>query len=81
MAQDDEDFDTRNGLRILGIAFTPDNEEASYAALIDGDCEITDYLKLEFLMLKRADAFSSEKDKSLRKKDCEKLKRYLVWDN
>lgn len=77
MAEDDDgEFGTHNGLRILGIAFTPGNEEASFGALIDGDGEITDYIKLEHFMLKRTEGFATEKDKAFRQKDCEKLKRY-----
>lgn len=75
---DDEDFDTREGLRMMGIAFTPTNEEASYCAIIDGDGEVTDYIKLEFFMLKRTEGFATDKDRSLRAKDREKLKRCFL---
>ena len=75
-ADDDEEFDTREGIRVMGLAFTPNNEEASYCAMIDGDGEVTDYIKLEYFMLKRVEGFATEKDKSYRHKDGEKLKRF-----
>ena len=77
-ADDDDDFDTREGVRVMGLAFTPTNEEASYSAIIDGDGEVTDYIKLEFFMLKRGEGFATEMDKNYRYKDREKLKRYFA---
>ena len=74
---DDDDFDTRNGLRIMGFAFSHDNEEASFCALIDGDGEVTDYLKLGHFMLRRNQGFSTDKETQLRMGDREKLKRYF----
>ena len=74
-ADDDDDFDTRDGLRIMGFAFTPNNEEASYSSIIDSDGEVTDYIKLEYFMLKRAEGFLTENDKTFRLKDREKLRR------
>lgn len=72
---DEEDFDTRDGLRVLGLAFTPNNDEASYAAMIDGDGEVTDFLKLEFFMHKRTEGFATAKDHMLRQGDYDKLKK------
>lgn len=76
--EDEDEFETSKGVRIVGLAFEPKNEEASYAAIIDGDGEITDYIKLEFLMHKRSEGFATERDKSYRYKDREKLKKYVT---
>lgn len=75
---DEEDFDTRGGVRILALAFDPTNEEASYCASIDGDGAVTDYLKLEHFMLRRdfgPGARLSEKEAACRYNDREKLKK------
>lgn len=74
--EDDEDFDTRNGIRIMGFSFAPSNDEASFAVVIDGDGEVTDYVKLEYFMLKRTE-FSTDQEKVLREKDKEKLRRFI----
>lgn len=71
----DEKFSTISGIRVLGIAHAPNNEEASYCALIDEDSEVTDYLKLEHFMIKRASGFLSITERKLREHDREKLKR------
>ncbi|KAH9493338.1 Transcription elongation factor SPT6 [Dermatophagoides farinae] len=68
----DNDFDTRNGIRIMGFAHVPNNEEASFCALIDGDGEVTDYIKLEHFMLKRVEGGSFSY------KDREKLQNFIV---
>lgn len=73
--EDYEDFDTRSGVRILGLAFMPTNEEASYCASIDGDGAVTDYLKLEHFMLKRDFGQLSPKESVYRNNDREKLKK------
>ena len=75
--EDDEDFDTREGVRVMGLVFAPENEHASFAAVIDGDGEVTDYLKLEYFMFKRMDRWASEQDKAHRLKDVEKLKKFI----
>lgn len=75
--EDDEDFDTREGIRIMGFSFVPSNDEASFAAMIDGDGEVTDYLKLEYFMLKRTE-WSTDQEKHSREKDKEKLKKFIL---
>nr|XP_027201261.1 transcription elongation factor SPT6-like [Dermatophagoides pteronyssinus] len=75
----DDDFDTRNGIRIMGFAFVPNNEEASFCALIDGDGEVTDYIKLEHFMLKRSEGgFLSDIERNLREKDRQKLQNFIL---
>lgn len=56
----------------MGFAHVPNNEEASFCALIDGDGEVTDYIKLEHFMLKRVEGGSFSY------KDREKLQKYVV---
>lgn len=65
-----------DGIRVLGLAHHPTNEEASYCSLVDEDGEIIDYLKLEHFMLKRSEGFLSQKEQDLRERDRDKLKRY-----
>ncbi len=52
--EDEDDWDCSGGARILGISYSPDREEASYAALISPEGEVVDYVKLSFLLCSRS---------------------------
>jgi transcription elongation factor SPT6 len=75
---DDEDFDLRDGLRVLGFAFTTDTGESCFAALIDGDGEVTDHLRLPHFMLKPRGHHSGESDVNLKEKDIQRLKNFIA---
>ena len=75
---DDEDFDTRDGVRVMGFAFTTDTDESCFAALIDGDGEVTDHLRLPHFMLKARGPHSTESDSNLKEKDIQRLKNFIV---
>jgi hypothetical protein len=51
--EDEDDWDCSSGARILGISYSPDREEASYAALISPEGEVVDYVKLSYLLASR----------------------------
>lgn len=44
--EDDDEWDTAKGVRVLGIAFEDDFSQAAFGALINYDGEVTDYLRL-----------------------------------
>ncbi|KPM09770.1 transcription elongation factor SPT6-like protein [Sarcoptes scabiei] len=75
---DDDKHRQMDGIRVLGLAHHPTNEEASYCSLVDEDGEIIDYLKLEHFMLKRSEGFLSQKEQDLRERDRDKLKRFIL---
>ena len=54
--EDDEAWDTSDGVRVLGIGYSEDEEDAAYAVLIDTSGEMKDYLKLSYIM-KRDNSF------------------------
>ena len=54
--EDDEAWDTSDGVRVLGIGYSEDEDDAAYAALIDTSGDMKDYLKLSYIM-KRDNAF------------------------
>ncbi|RWS30565.1 Transcription elongation factor SPT6-like protein, partial [Leptotrombidium deliense] len=74
---DDEDFDIREGVRIMGLAFISDDDNPTFAALIDGDGEVTDHLRLPYFMFKRFQ-YASPQEKEMREKDKDKLKRFIL---
>lgn len=44
--EDDDDWDTSKGVRVMGIAFEDDFSQAAFGALINYDGEVTDYIRL-----------------------------------
>ncbi|XP_064619005.1 transcription elongation factor SPT6-like [Lineus longissimus] len=73
---DDEYMDSSNGLKVLGIAFSQERDEAAFCALVDGDGEVTDFLRLIHLM-KRRNAYN-EDDRKHKEQDMEKLKKFIA---
>lgn len=57
--EDEEEWDTGKGLRVMAVAYVPDYSQAAFACVVgpDGDC--TDYLRLPYL-LKRKNSFREE---------------------
>ena len=57
--EDEEEWDTSKGLRVMAIAYVPDYSQASFSCIVgpDGDC--TDYLRLPYL-LKRKNSYREE---------------------
>lgn len=74
---EDEDFDTRDGVRVMGFAFLPVNDQAAFAAMIDGDGEVTDHLRLPNFMIRKGDR-TSHADQQLRQKDHERLRTFIL---
>lgn len=50
---EDEDFDTNNGVRVMGVTYLPDWEVAGFAAVVDGDGEMTDFIRLPHIMKRK----------------------------
>lgn len=71
---DDEDFDTRDGIRVLGFAFTNDTDESCFAVLVDGDGEVTDHLRLPHFMMRTW----GNHENDLKEKDIQRLKNFIV---
>ena len=49
LEDDDEEMDTSNGVRVMGVSFSDAKDEAAFAAIIDGDGVVTDYIRLPHL--------------------------------
>ena len=45
-AEEDEDFDPSQGIRVLGVVCSDHRNDASFAAMIDGDGAMTDFMRL-----------------------------------
>lgn len=57
--EDDDDWETNKGVRVMGVAYDDDFSQAGFGALLNTEGEVTDYVRLPNI-LKRKNAHSSE---------------------
>ncbi|XP_064461195.1 transcription elongation factor SPT6-like [Ornithodoros turicata] len=74
--EEDEDFDTRDGIRVFSIAYENNWEVPAFGALIDGTGEVSEYLRLPHL-LKRKNAWK-ERERELKELDLKVLRKFIM---
>lgn len=74
--EDDEDWNTSKGIRVMGLAYVPDPSQAAFACIISPEGECTDYLRLPHL-LKRKNSFM-ESEKKLKKAQLLGIKNFIA---
>lgn len=57
--EEDDEWDTSKGLRIMALSYVPDYSQAAFACMIAADGECTDYLRLPNI-LRRKNGFREE---------------------
>lgn len=50
---DEDDWDTSKGIRVMGVAYVPDLAQASFACMVAPDGECTDFLRLPHLLKRK----------------------------
>ncbi|KOC62569.1 Transcription elongation factor SPT6 [Habropoda laboriosa] len=73
--EEDEEWDTSKGLRVMGLAYVPDYSQAAFTCLIAPDGECTDYLRLPHLM-KRKNSYR-EDEKMMKEADLLGIRNFL----
>ncbi|XP_029303416.1 transcription elongation factor SPT6 isoform X3 [Cottoperca gobio] len=75
--EDDDLMDESQGkgIRVLGVAYAPSRDTPVFCALINGEGEVVDFLRLPYFM-KRRNAFR-EDEREKKAHDIETLKRFL----
>ncbi|XP_052133580.1 transcription elongation factor SPT6 [Frankliniella occidentalis] len=73
--EDEDEWDTSKGLRVMGLAYVPDFSQAAFACIVAPDGEVTDYLRLPSI-LKRRNGYR-EDDKLQKEADLTAL-RYFI---
>uniref|UniRef100_A0A668VNX6 Transcription elongation factor spt6 n=1 Tax=Oreochromis aureus TaxID=47969 RepID=A0A668VNX6_OREAU len=76
--EEDDDLMDENqgkGIRVLGVAYAPSRDTPVFCALINGEGEVMDFLRLPYFM-KRRNAFR-EDEREKKASDIENLKRFL----
>ncbi|XP_065201238.1 transcription elongation factor SPT6 [Planococcus citri] len=74
--EEDDDWDTSKGLRIMGLSFVPDLSQAAFACVIAPDGECTDHLRLPNL-LRRKNSFR-EDEKMMKEADLKALRNFIL---
>jgi len=75
----EEEFDEANnedGLKVLGIAFSSEQDTPSFGALIDGDASVMEFIRLEHVT-KRKNSWR-EVDKLGKTKDLDRIKDFIA---
>lgn len=67
---DDDEWDSSKGIRVMGVAYVPDLAQAAFACMTAPDGECTDFLRLPHLLKRKntwreADRYNKEHDLSL----------------
>ncbi|XP_055642141.1 transcription elongation factor SPT6 isoform X2 [Toxorhynchites rutilus septentrionalis] len=72
---DDYDWETSRGIRVMGVAYVPDYTQSAFAAIINPDGEVMDYLRIPHLM-KRKNAFRQD-EKELKEGDLQSMTDFI----
>ncbi|XP_044731246.1 transcription elongation factor SPT6 isoform X2 [Chrysoperla carnea] len=73
--EEDDDWDTSKGLRVMGVSYVPDYSQAAFACIVGPDGDVTDYLRLPHL-LKRKNSFR-EDERKLKEADLNTLRNFI----
>lgn len=73
--EDDYEWDTTKGIRVMGVAYTTDLDQAAFCSLTSPDGDVTDYLRIPNI-LKRKSSFRVE-DKAMKEADLSALKNFI----
>jgi len=74
--EEEDEWDTKNGLRVMAISYTSDADEASFGCLVNVDGECSDHIRLENI-LKRKNAFR-DIDRAGKEKDMGLLRNFIM---
>jgi len=72
---DEDDWDASGGHRILGVSYSSDKSEASFAALISAEGELADYIRLPFLLV--SNKTWHERDRMGKEQDMRTLTNFI----
>lgn len=72
---DEDDWDTSKGVRVMGVAYVPEYTVSAFACIAAPDGDITDYLRLPHI-LKRKNSFRTE-EKLLKEADLQAIKNFI----
>ncbi|KAK4008393.1 hypothetical protein OUZ56_013534 [Daphnia magna] len=72
---DEEEWDTKNGIRVMALSYVADLDQAAFGCLINVDGECSDHIRLEHI-LKRKNAWK-EIDRAGKERDLNMLRNFI----
>jgi len=76
LEDEDEEFDTSHGVRVMGVVYSSKRDEASFSAIVDGDGEVVDYLRLPHIT-KRKMGWNAE-EREQKEGDLQRVKSFIL---
>ncbi|KAK2185910.1 hypothetical protein NP493_217g02051 [Ridgeia piscesae] len=73
---EDDEFDSSRGLRVMGVCYSTNREVASYCCVIDGDGNVVDFMRLVHIM-KRKNSYRAS-DREAKEMELDKLKDFIA---
>uniref|UniRef100_A0A1B6CNX7 Transcription elongation factor spt6 n=1 Tax=Clastoptera arizonana TaxID=38151 RepID=A0A1B6CNX7_9HEMI len=73
--EEDDEWDTSKGLRVMALAYVPDFSQAAFACMVAADGECTDYLRLPNI-LRRKNGFREE-ERLLKESDILAVRNFI----
>lgn len=73
--ENDYEWETSKGIRVLGIAYVPDYTQAGFCAVINHDGEVTDYLRLPHILKRKIS--NNKDDQALKEADMDTLADFI----
>lgn len=73
--EDEDEWDTSKGIRVMGLAYVPDYSQSAFTCIAAPDGEIPDHLRLPHL-LKRKNSYKAE-EKIMKESDLVALKNFI----
>ncbi|CAG9774076.1 unnamed protein product [Ceutorhynchus assimilis] len=73
--EDEDEWDTSKGIRVMGLAYVPDYSQSAFTCISTADGDITDYLRLPHI-LKRKNSWKQE-EKLMKEADLTALRNFI----
>ena len=72
---DEDEWDTKNGIRVMALSYVADLDQAAFGCLVNVDGECSDHIRLEHI-LKRKNAWK-ETDRAGKERDLKMLRNFI----
>lgn len=74
--ENDSEWNTSRGIRVLGLAYVPDITQAAFCAVINHDGEVTDYLRLSHITKRKIT--NNQDEAQLKQSDLDILEDFIM---
>ncbi|XP_039266664.1 transcription elongation factor SPT6-like isoform X1 [Styela clava] len=74
--EDEEEDEGRQGCVVMAVSYSDNRDSATFATVISGDGEVTDFLRLPFMRMRRNAPI--EDDRKRKEKDLDNIKNFIT---